>query len=697
MKKYCYTCMREIKQGDYCTECLKANTADDFAHHLKPGTVLNNKYLVGNSLGEGGFGITYIGRDLLLDFRVAIKEFYPNGCANRNNEKSQDVIAAAQSQSELFNKGKERFLQEARNIARFVDEPGIVGVREYFECNNTAYIIMDYLDGEDLSATLRKNGVFKPEALFDMIRPMVGSLKRMHDAGIIHRDISPDNIMLLKNGTLKLMDFGSARYYTNEEKEMSVMLKQGYAPEEQYRKNGKQGPWTDVYGLCATMYKCITGVTPVDALDRMRVDGLKKPSELGAKIPEPLENILMYGLAVYHENRCQDMAEFGGLIEKARKNERVAIEKKDAVAEELYKTRMADEQYKTVLADRTYGDEIVYSDADRDYRPDMRGASPVPVHHGPGPVGTGQQPPQTPPQKKKSNAGLIILIVVLSLLLLGAAGYFLYNYLKDLPGPDPDPTQAVTEETLQPTEPEPTEAPRTEKQDEYVVMPNVTGKKLSEATDEIFALGLKIDTQYEVSTSIAEGYITRQSIEPYRQLKKGETVLLYVAKKPAETTAPQNGGDSEKVTLYCCASEHVTLRDRPSRTGLAVATIGSREAVTYISESGEFYYVLYGSKTGYVLKEFFSTDRNAPLNTGSGNSPLKPNDTLYCTASDYAVMWSSASRSSSEVTTIDPRDEVVFISADGDYFYVSYGAYRGYVIKNDFAANAYESLHPGTH
>ena len=682
MKQYCYTCMREIKQGDYCTECMKPNVPDDFAHHLKPGTILNNKYLVGNCLGEGGFGITYIGRDLLLDFRVAIKEFYPNGYANRNNDKSQEIIATAPSQSEFFNKGKDRFLQEARNIARFVDEPGIVGVREYFECNNTAYIIMDYLDGENLSAIVKKNGVFRPDALFDMILPMVGSLKRMHEAGIIHRDISPDNIMLLKNGTLKLMDFGSARYYTNEEKEMSVMLKQGYAPEEQYRKNGNQGPWTDVYGLCATMYKCITGVTPVDALDRMRVDGLKKPSELGVTIPETYENILMYGLAVYNENRCHDMAELGSLIEKARNNERLAIEKKNAVAEELYKTRMADEQYRTALVDRPYGDEVSFANNEREFYMNTGAAQPAPV-----------------PAKKKSSAGLVILIVVLSLLLLGGGGFFLYNYLNselDKAAAN-SATQAATEEATEATEPEATEAPQTEKKDDIVLMPNVTGKKLSEATAEIFDLGLKIDTQYEVSTTLAEGYVTRQSIEPARELKKGETVLLYVAKKPAETSAPKSNGSSSDDTLYCCASDHVTLRDRPSRTGLAVATIKSREAVTYISETGEFYYVSYGSKTGYVLKEFFSKDKNAPLNTGSGNSPLKPNDTLYCTASDYAVMWSSASMSSSEVTTIDPREEVTFISADGDYFYVSYKSYSGYVIKNDFAANAYESLHPGTH
>lgn len=344
MKKYCYTCMEEIRQGNYCMTCMKENQPDRFGHHIKPGTILNGRYLVGNCLGEGGFGITYIGRDLTLDIKVAIKEYYPNGYVSRTNDLTQMVTTTTESQRDFFEKGKKRFLQEARNIAKFIGEPGIVDVREYFEENNTAYIIMEYLDGEDLNRYIRKHGTFEAEKLFKLILPMVDSLQKIHDAKIIHRDISPDNIMYRKNGSLTLMDFGSARFITNEAKELSVMLKQGYAPEEQYRKNGDQGAWTDVYGLCATLYRCITGTVPEDALDRMRADDLKKPSEMpGVKISEPLENVLMSGLAVFKENRCQSMKELAEHIRKALKDPVDSSNNGNSVGGDDYKTIGADE------------------------------------------------------------------------------------------------------------------------------------------------------------------------------------------------------------------------------------------------------------------------------------------------------------------------------------------------------------------
>ena len=314
MKQYCFDCMEELMPDGFCASCQKPCTSDNYPHHLQPGTVLNNKYLIGNCLGEGGFGITYIGRDLTLDMKVAVKEYYPNGYVNRNYTASPIVTATSENQRQIFDHGKERFLLEARSLARFVGEPGIVYVRDFFEANNTAYIIMDYLDGESLSAHIKKYGVIEPDAAFRLILPVIHSLQRIHQEGIIHRDISPDNIMLTGKNQLVLMDFGSARYFSNKEKEMSVMLKQGYAPEEQYRKNGNQGPWTDVYGLCATLYRCITGIVPEDALDRLRQDDLKRPSQLGVRISPQLESVLMYGLAVYQENRCHDMAELAVLI-----------------------------------------------------------------------------------------------------------------------------------------------------------------------------------------------------------------------------------------------------------------------------------------------------------------------------------------------------------------------------------------------
>ncbi len=347
---YCYNCMKNFPDSDSCPLCKDAKKAVNAPHHIAPGTVIGGKYTVGNPLGEGGFGITYAGLDNTLEVKVAIKEFFPSGYVNRNNTFSNEVTVTTQKQKDFFEGGKEKFLQEARSVARFLDEDGIVSVRDFFEDNNTAYIVMEYLDGLNLNDYTKKNGIFSAEEIFTLMLPIMDSLERVHEGGIIHRDISPENIMFLKKKkNLKLMDFGAARHYQNQEKALSVMLKQGYAPEEQYRKNGIQGPYTDVYGLCATIYKCITGKIPDDGLDRLYEDTLKKPSELSANISPALETVLMYGLAVHAKDRCQDMHELKELVIKALRNEPIEIRtdakvcKEPAPAPDINRTMIADE------------------------------------------------------------------------------------------------------------------------------------------------------------------------------------------------------------------------------------------------------------------------------------------------------------------------------------------------------------------
>ena len=235
MQDYCYKCMRALNGSMVCSNCGYDNTnqpQSDAPYHLIRGTKLAGRYLVGNVLGEGGFGITYVGLDTTLLKRVAIKEFYPSGAANRTNSISEEIIVT-QGREGFFNKGVERFLFEAKNVAAFSEEEGTVDVLDYFQENGTAYIVMEFLDGQNLKDYVNANGCFKLEELVTLMLPLMKSLSYMHKKGIIHRDISPDNIMYTKRGKLKLMDFGSARYYTNEERKMSVILKQGFAPEEQ--------------------------------------------------------------------------------------------------------------------------------------------------------------------------------------------------------------------------------------------------------------------------------------------------------------------------------------------------------------------------------------------------------------------------------------------------------------------------------
>lgn len=311
MSLYCYHCMTEITEKDkFCAMCGKSNSSEVPSHHLIPGTLLNGKFLVGAAIGEGGFGITYIGRDINLDMRVAIKEFFPNGFVSRSNTVTARINdITSQDKKDFFEKGKERFLSEARILARFSGEPGIVDVRDFFEENNTAYIIMEYLDGIDLKSYLKKNLSLTPENAVKMLFPVMQSLKKVHAQGLIHRDISPDNIMVLKN-TVKLLDFGAARSVSAEaNKSLSVMLKPGYAPEEQYRSKGNQGPWTDVYAICATLYKCITGITPDDSTQRVYKDEVKLPSAMGFRINPVIENAIMRGMAVHQEDRFRSVDE----------------------------------------------------------------------------------------------------------------------------------------------------------------------------------------------------------------------------------------------------------------------------------------------------------------------------------------------------------------------------------------------------
>ena len=311
----CLGCMTDQQKEGSCPHCgFDAAGYEAPPHQLKPGSILNGKYLVGRALGEGGFGITYIGFDLNLELRVAIKEYYPNGLVTRQVSGTMSVIPFT-SQGEQYGKGLERFVLEARSLAKFHDLRGIVAVKDFFRENSTAYIVMEYIEGETLKQYIaRKGGRLPMEEALSLLRPVMESLALVHGAGIIHRDISPDNIMLTKRGA-KLIDFGAARTYVDEEnRSRTVTLKSGYAPYEQYQTRGEQGPYTDVYALCATIYKCATGTTPPEATDRMAEDTLKSLSALGIAIDPKQEAVLLKGLSVKARDRYQDIPQLNAAL-----------------------------------------------------------------------------------------------------------------------------------------------------------------------------------------------------------------------------------------------------------------------------------------------------------------------------------------------------------------------------------------------
>lgn len=310
----CIKCMMEKNSpAERCEHCgFLPTEATASSRHLSIPSILNGKYYVGMVIGEGGFGITYIGLDLNLQMRVAIKEYYPNECATRE---SNTVRPLSGELGSVFDKGRNKFIDEARVLAKCSDFAEIVKVKEYFQENDTAYIVMEYIDGVNLKDYLKsKGGRLSVDETLQMMKPVIGSLEGVHNLGLIHRDISPDNIMIKKNGEIRVLDFGGARdFAAGADKSRSIMLKRGYAPEEQYYSNGVQGPWTDIYALCATMYRCITGEIPPEALERYNQDNLKPFSAFQISAPE-VEGILRKGLCVSKEGRFQRMKDLYDIL-----------------------------------------------------------------------------------------------------------------------------------------------------------------------------------------------------------------------------------------------------------------------------------------------------------------------------------------------------------------------------------------------
>lgn len=320
----CLGCMREKPSRGACPYChFDLDEYEHMEHRLSPQTILNGKYILGKALGEGGFGITYIGLDLNLQITVAIKEYFPSGIVSRNVT-GRDTVSVLSKGREYYEKGKERFLLEAQTLARFHDKPGIVSVKDFFEENGTAYIVMEYIDGEDFGHFLVRNGGrLGVDSVLTMMKPVIITLAEVHAQGLIHRDISPDNIMITKDSQVKLLDFGAAREVTDKNKSLSIMLKPGYAPIEQYQTRGSQGPWTDVYALCATIYRAITGIKPEESMNRILEDKLKTPTELGISIDKVTEYVILKGLEIKAEERWQNMgALYRALYEKQGISER---------------------------------------------------------------------------------------------------------------------------------------------------------------------------------------------------------------------------------------------------------------------------------------------------------------------------------------------------------------------------------------
>ena len=289
-----------------------------------PGTLpvrylLHKRYLIGKNLGRGGFGVTYMAWDMQEQCRVAVKEYMPCDMAFR---KSGGERVDAIRQPETFEKFRDRFLREAKLLYKYRTHPNVVIVKHLFYENNTAYYVMEFLEGEDLGAYVRRHGGrLSWQELAPMISQVVSALGAVHKDGIIHCDISPDNIYVKKNGQIKLIDFGAAKQALNGPSSL-VILKKGYAPPEQYSVSGKLGSWTDVYALGVTIYHCLTGRMPQESIQRLSLDQLVPPSGLGIALPETFhEKALLKAVNLKPAERYQDVESFWREVNRAAARE----------------------------------------------------------------------------------------------------------------------------------------------------------------------------------------------------------------------------------------------------------------------------------------------------------------------------------------------------------------------------------------
>ena len=303
--KLCMGCMNQMEdQVSVCPHCgFNERELKQEAYYLTPGTVVGGKYIIGRALSYAGYTVTYIGMDAENNRKVLVKEYLPNEFSTRP-EGDKEVTIYSGDAKEQFEEGLTTFLNEANRIQQLGRPQGIMQVYDCVAENDTGYVISEYLEGQTLAQMLEGGKKFSPQEAKEFICEILEGLRRVHPLDVVHCDIAPETIVVTRTGEIKLLDFGATRYVTTaNSKSLAIILKQGYAPEEQYRSQGVRGPWTDVYALGAVMYHMITGIVPIESVDRALVDELKAPSQLGVPMPKNMENALMNALNVYQKDR----------------------------------------------------------------------------------------------------------------------------------------------------------------------------------------------------------------------------------------------------------------------------------------------------------------------------------------------------------------------------------------------------------
>ena len=307
---YCMGCMHKLDWDGRCHYCGFDERNYKKDQQLGLHTRLKNgEYMIGRQLGQGGFGITYIGMDTTLLQTVAIKEYFPFGAVRRNDR--NEIELYDEKYRKDYEKGLESFLCEGRILARFSNLTAVVGVKNFFHENNTAYLVMDYVEGLSVREYVKHYGVLSPDRTLFLVQQVIADMQMIHHKQVLHRDVSADNLIITHNGSLKLIDFGATRQeFTKNQYTGTILCKQGYSAIEQYSTGRNQGPWTDIYGLCASIYFMLTGVVPDSAPDRIQNDCVRSLVQMDEiAMPKVQKEAIMKGLAVEVEHRCHTMAE----------------------------------------------------------------------------------------------------------------------------------------------------------------------------------------------------------------------------------------------------------------------------------------------------------------------------------------------------------------------------------------------------
>ncbi len=315
----CPNCFADVANDTIkCPKCgYKVDTQSSNVHALKPITVVADRYLIGRVLGSGGFGVTYKAKDLLTDDICAVKEYFPTAWAYREKDYN-NIVAKSDKEKVNFDSGKRRFLDEAKLLNKFKNEENIVKVTNFFASNNTAYLVMEFLDGATLRHVMNTKGGKLPfDICTHVFTAVATALQRLHNKDVLHRDISPENVFITKKSEIKLIDFGSAKQSIKEaDSSLSVFVKPGLAPIEQYYSNGNQGPWTDIYALASMFYQMVSGVAVPAAPDRATEDKLKPLKNVSSSVSNEWSRIIDKALSMEAADRYQSISELLDDVDK---------------------------------------------------------------------------------------------------------------------------------------------------------------------------------------------------------------------------------------------------------------------------------------------------------------------------------------------------------------------------------------------